>query len=695
MHGDGLLFADLALVLCVAALTSVLFKKLRQPVVLGYLLAGLLVGPHTSFPFFADLERVQALSELGVILVMFSIGLEFSLRKLVVVFPRAGLVGLIQIGAMLWLGYATGKLLGWTTLESLFTGAIVSVSSTMIIAKVFAERPVEKRLSDLVLGVLILEDIAAILMLAILTAVASGEGQAGTVLLETTAKLGAFLLALTVGGYLVVPRVIRAVARLASPETLLVTSVGLCFAFSLMAEKAGYSVALGAFVAGAVVAESGRGKSIERLVFPLRDLFAAVFFVAVGMLVDPAVIAERWVAVVALVIVVVVGKTASVTLGAILSGVDFPTALRAGMVLPQIGEFSFILAGVGVATQAIDPGLYGIAVTVSVVTSFLTPWLARSSGKLALSIEHGLPGPLRTFGSLYASWLEDLRARRRAGAQLKVRRLLGWLALDVLCVAGVVIAASLGLERAVEFLVARTGLSPGFARAASLVAAGLVALPFLLGIVRVSRTLAAVLAAAVLPVKESGGVDLAAAPRRAFVVALQLAVVVLVGGPLLALTQPFVPVLVHALLVLVGLVALAVVFWRRAEDLEAHVRAGAQVVLEVLQRQVEDEEPTLEAAAPLLPGLGDVTPFRLEPDSPAVGQTLASIDLRARTGASVIAISREGKGIVAPTGRETLRATDVLALAGSSEAIEEAKDLLTSGLPGTFRDEKERSVSAE
>src|SRR6185503_12475584 len=349
------------------------------------------------------------LSELGVILVMFSIGLEFSLRKLAHVFPRAGLVGLVDIGTMLWLGYLAGRALGWPSQQSFFAGGIVSISSTMIIAKIFAEREIPRRLSDLVFGVLIIEDLAAILMLAILTAVASGDAASG-VLASTAGRLGAFLLVLTVGGYLFVPRVIRASGKLASPETLLVASVGLCFAFALLAEKAGYSVALGAFLAGSLVAESGRHRQVERLVGPLRDLFAAVFFVSVGTLVDPVAVAENWAAVVVFVAVVVIGKVVSVSLGAFLSGYTPGTALKAGMVMPQIGEFSFILAGVGVASRAIDPALYGIAVSVSVLTTFLTPWLVRLSEPLALSIEHRLPKPLRTFASLYGSWLEELRA---------------------------------------------------------------------------------------------------------------------------------------------------------------------------------------------------------------------------------------------------------------------------------------------
>jgi CPA2 family monovalent cation:H+ antiporter-2 len=228
-------------------------------------------------------------------------------------------------------------------------------------------------------------------------------------------------------------------------------------------------------------------------------------------------------------------------------------------------------------------------------------------------------------------------------------------------------------------------LTHGVARGLVLLAAGLVALPFVIGIVRLSRALGAELAVAALPRQESGLPDFAAAPRRAFVVALQLAIVIVVGGPLLALTQPFVPILYQTSVVFLAVCVLAFVFWRRASDLEDHVRAGAQVVVEVLGRQGESEELTLEDVQPLLPGLGAMTPVRLGPDSPAVGKTLAALDLRARTGASVIAITRAEGGLISPTGREVLRAEDVLALAGSRESILAAREALGDTTPEIVR----------
>src|SRR5262249_43962586 len=289
MHAPDFL-RDLALVLCVAAVTTVLFRKLRQPVVLGYLLAGLLVGPHVPVPLLADQATVETLAELGVILVMFAVGLDFSLRRLAAVIPEAGLIGIIQVSSMLWLGYLAGQALGFSVWGSVFTGAALCISSTMVVARVFAEEGVAGRRAELTFAVLVVEDLAAVVVLARVAALA-GEGH-GTPLVHSMVKLTFGLAALVAGGYLVVPRAIRIVARLESTETLLVAAVGAAFALALVARALGSSVALGAFLAGSLVAESGRAHSVEVLVRPVRDMFAAIFFVAVGMSVDPGVLAS-------------------------------------------------------------------------------------------------------------------------------------------------------------------------------------------------------------------------------------------------------------------------------------------------------------------------------------------------------------------------------------------------------------------
>ena len=294
MHDAHEFLKSLTIVLGVAAVTTVVFQRLRQPVVLGYIIAGLIVGPHVPIPLVADPVVVQTLSELGVILLMFSLGLEFSLRRLAEVGPTAGLTALLETSFMIWLGFTIGRLLGWTGLESLFAGAVIAISSTTIIAQAFEEQGVTGKLRQLVLGILIAEDLIAVLLIAVLTGVASGSGLAPGPLAATVARLVGFLVALITVGLLLVPRAMRAVSRLNRRQTTLVASIGICFAVALLAQAFGYSVALGAFLAGSLVAESGEEKHVAHLVEPVRDVFAAVFFVSVGMLIDPRLVARHW-----------------------------------------------------------------------------------------------------------------------------------------------------------------------------------------------------------------------------------------------------------------------------------------------------------------------------------------------------------------------------------------------------------------
>ena len=350
MHDAHEFLQTLALVLCAAAVTTVVFQWLRQPVVLGYLLAGMVVGPDVPVPLLADSRTVQTLAELGVILLMFSLGIEFSLPKLLRVGPTAGLVAIFQCSLMIWLGYLVGQAFGWSQLASIYAGAVIAISSTTIIIKAFEEQRIKEDFTHIVFGILIVEDLIAILLITILTALSSGEELSALEVGRAAGRLAAFLLVIFVVGLLTIPRLMRAVVRLDRSETTVVASVGIAFVFAYLAAAFGYSVALGAFLAGSLVAESGVEKTIEHLVQPVRDIFAAIFFVSVGMLISPADIAAHWPIVLVFLVVVVVGKIASVTVGAFLTGQSVQTSVKTGMSLAQIGEFSFIIASVGVAT---------------------------------------------------------------------------------------------------------------------------------------------------------------------------------------------------------------------------------------------------------------------------------------------------------------------------------------------------------
>jgi CPA2 family monovalent cation:H+ antiporter-2 len=629
---------------------------------------------------------VHTLSELGVILLMFGLGLEFSLAKLFRAAPTAGITALLQCSVMTWLGYVATRLLGWTPMESIFAGAAVAISSTTIIAKAFDEQGIKGGLRDFVVAVLIVEDLVAVLLLAVLTGVATGAGVSAGELAETVARLVGFLVGLVAIGLLVVPRLMRAVVGLGRAETTVVAAIAVCFGISAIAYEFGYSVALGAFVAGVLVAESGKVAEIEPLVHPVRDIFAAVFFVAVGMLIDPAEIAEHWLAVVVLTVLVVAGKVAGVSFGAFMTGKGTRTSIAAGMSLAQIGEFSFIIAGLGLALGVVGGHVYGVAVAVSAITTLLTPALIRRSDRLARFVDRKLPKRLQAFVALYESWLERLRASR-AESRTQLRRFIRTLLFDVVAIAAALIALSMTYADAVDLLADRFDLTRSVARVLFVAAGAAVVLPFCVSVLRTTDRFARVIGEVAMPRTDADTLDLGRQPRVMLEAAIRLVGVLIVGTALIAITQPFLPGYTAAIVLVIAVAVLAFLFWRTAAGLQGHVRAAAEAVIETLARQTgaHDAHATagerLEPAATIFPGLGAPVRFELPADSAAVGRSLAQLALRAATGATVLAIVRGDAGIAVPDAHDPLRAGDVLAIAGTEEAVTAAVALLAERAP--------------
>jgi K+:H+ antiporter len=661
---------DLGLVLCVAAVTTVLFQLIRQPVVVGYLIAGMVVGPHVPIPLFANYDRIHTLSELGVILLMFALGLEFSLRKLVRLGPTAGFVCALQVGLMIWLGYVVGRAMGWTELESIFVGAILSISSSTIVAKAYAdEKDISAQVRDLVFGVLLAEDLTAALMLAVLTALGAGTGLNAGMIQHTVGRLALFLAALIAAGLLIVPWAIRRIVRLGRPETTLVAAIGICFAFSIAAERAGYSVALGAFLAGSLVAESGDAHSIEHLVGPVRDMFGAVFFVSVGMMINPALIVEHWFALAVLVAIVIGGKLVGVTTASMLSGSGVRAAVQSGMSLAQIGEFSFIIAGVGLQTHATRDFIYTLAVAVSAITTFATPFMIRAAGPAADAVARHLPENLLSLEVIYGSLME--RMRQRGAPRTAIVR-----PGAVILAAGIAICAILILNERdpLDLTTAMSHLTRlDYFRAGLIV--DLIALaacvPFgaamYLGAHRLSQGLARRAVPAYREEAARGAVE-------ALVGVLQATILLVVAMPMLAITQPFLePVEGVGAVVITG-VLMTIVIWRSARKLQGQMSAVGRLIAAFLARAAMPEA----AQGPReIPGVGIVTPVRLAAGCAAIGQTLADINLRAATGASAVAITRGAEDVIVPTGGERLREGDVLELVGPAERVEQARRLLT------------------
>ncbi len=674
---------DLALVLGVAAVTALILRRLAQPAVLGYLAAGLVVGPYLPVPLFADVTRVKALSELGVILVMFSVGIEFRFAKLLRVLPTAGFAGLIQMSALFWIGQGIGRALGWSTVESIFLGASVAISSTMVVSRVFDEADVRAELRELVFGVLVLQDVVAIVLIAVMTAIAKGAGVSGREVVRVVATLGAELVAMVGLGLLVVPRLVRTVARIGTAETRVVVSTGICFTFALLAEELGYSVALGAFVAGMLVAESGRAHDVEPDIVPLRDVFGAVFFVSVGMTVDPRMVWSELPAALLVFVGVVGGQLVSVTAGAVLSGIPLRRAVYAGLSLGQIGEFAFILAAIGVTAGVLRPEAEPILVTVAVLTAFTTPLALRRAPDIVGWLDRRVPARLQSGLLVYAAWFERLRQASPAGARDGLRATMSALALDALGVVLVLTAWRLSEDAAVAGLGARLGLGPIEATLIVASVALLLTLPPLVQLVRNTRRLARTSASLVLGREASGP---AGDVWRA---ALSLLAVLSVGVPAAALLRPVSSYPIALAVVLAVAAGVVTVLWRRASALDQEVRSSLGAALEVLgqtARAVVEDGTGPHPGHPPGPAAELLPPHHVY-DLPAeatalVGRSLAQLDLRVRTGATVLAIQRAGQAALVPTGSEVLRAGDRLVVVGSQAALSAVEALLAPGAEG-------------
>lgn len=415
------LIRDLALIGMVAGLVTLIFHRIRQPVVLGYILAGVIVGPHTPpLPLVTDIANVQTLAEVGVIFLMFTLGLEFSFQRLVKTGRSSLVPTLIEVVGMLALGFISTGWLGWSLRERIFGAAIVAISSTTIIVKTFEEMGLKrKRFAEVVFGILIIEDLIAILILVALTTGMTGEFS-GSVLLGASGRLLLVAGSWFVTGYFVVPRLIGQVGRFGSDETLILVSVAFCLGLAAIAAAFDYPTALGAFIMGSILSETRESRRIESLVAPLKNWFGAIFFVSVGMLIDPRILLEQKGSVLLLTAVVILGKTVSATLGVLIGGERLEIAIRSGMSLAQIGEFSFIIATLGLSLGVVGERLYPVAVAVSVLTTFITPYWVRLSARAAERFNHYTPEFMRKGLARYQEvW-------SHAGAEIAARRLRFW-----------------------------------------------------------------------------------------------------------------------------------------------------------------------------------------------------------------------------------------------------------------------------
>ena len=381
MHGIHPLIVDLTLITVYAAITTLIFKKLKQPMVLGYLLAGIFAGPYFNLvPTVTDRANLNLWADIGVIFLLFSLGLEFSFKKMVSVGKSAMITATLNIFLMLFVGHYVGLFLGWSTMDSFFLGSMISMSSTTIIIKAFDDLNIKKqKFTDLVFGVLIIEDIMGILLLVLLPTIAIGRGFNGGELGLSTLKLLLFLIICFVFGIYMVPTILKKISNFLNDEMLLLVTIALSLSMVYLAVYSGFSSALGAFIMGSILSETGVIKRIENVIKPLKDFFGAVFFVTVGMMVNPEMFVQYAYPIIVITLVVLIGKVAFSVFGFVVSGQNLKTSVYSGFSLAQVGEFAFIIATLGMSLKVIDGFVYPIIVAVSVITTFLTPIMIKSS----------------------------------------------------------------------------------------------------------------------------------------------------------------------------------------------------------------------------------------------------------------------------------------------------------------------------
>ncbi len=415
MHSIHTLIVDLTLITIYAAITTLIFKKLKQPTVLGYILAGILAGPFLNFvPTVSDKENLTLWADIGVIFLLFSLGLEFSFNKMINVGKSAMITAMANILFMLFLGYNVGLLLGWSVIDSFFLGSMISMSSTTIIIKAFDDLNVKRQnFTSLVFGVLVVEDIVGILLLVLLPTIALGNNIDSQELLVSTLKLIFFLVLCFIFGIYLVPTLLKKITPILNDELLLLITISLCFGMVLLATYSGYSSALGAFIMGSILAETEIIPRIENILKPLKDFFGAVFFVSVGMLVDPAMfITYAW-PIFVITLIVIIGKISFSCFGFLFSGQGLKTAILGGFSLAQVGEFAFIIAALGMSIGVLDAKVYPIIVAVSVITTFLTPMMIKAADPFYKKITKLLPEKLDRYLERTTALANETRMEER------------------------------------------------------------------------------------------------------------------------------------------------------------------------------------------------------------------------------------------------------------------------------------------
>lgn len=651
------LIRDLGFILMTAAAVTILCKFLRQPVVLGYLIAGFLVGPHVPWvPNITDTESIKVWAEIGVIFLLFGLGLEFSFKKLVKVGGSSSITALFEISFMLMAGFSTGQILGWSLMDSLFLGGILSISSTSIIVRAFDELNLKgKAFTTLVFGVLIVEDLVAVLLLVLLSTVAATQTLSGTALLTSSVQLAFFLVIWFLVGIYLLPGLFNRLKPWLSDETTLIISIGLCLFMVIIATQVGFSPALGAFVMGSLLAETREGHRIEKLLIPVKDLFSAVFFISVGMMIDPAILRDHGSTVLILSLVLVLGKLLSSATGALVSGQSLKTSIQVGMSLAQIGEFSFIIATLGMNLGVTNKILYPIAVAVSALTTFTTPYTIKYSGALFRWLQRTLPPALLQRLERYESAVPQTTSHSAISV---VWREYG---MKMLLNGIMVVALALTSSRFLLPILKNIIADDKWAAIVACTIALLASAPFMWAIVVGAPANLAQYSTNIL--------------EQVKKLQLGISVVrILTAGVLTGFVMgQFASLQTASGIMLLALSTVGIFFSRYSEPI---YKAIENTFLTNLNEK-EREELAKKARQPeLAPWQASLTEFTLSPHSPLVAKTLQDSQLKENFGVTVAMIQRGQRKLLAPGRSDLLLPHDRIFIIGSEEQLSGAREII-------------------
>ncbi|NDV83371.1 cation:proton antiporter [Bacteroides sp. 51] len=647
---------DLAIILITAGIATLLFKWLKQPVVLGYILAGFIAGPHiTWLPTVTDMGNVEIWAEIGVIFLLFALGLEFSFKRLIAVGGTATVATLINLGSMIIIGYLVGRFLNWSNMDSLFLGGMLSMSSTTIIIKAFNDMGLQKqRFAGIVFGMLIVEDLAAILMMVLLSTIAVSSDIEGTTVLNNVFRLGFFVLIWFIVGIYLIPSLFKILKKYLNDETLLIVAVGLCLGMVLFATHVGFSAALGAFIMGSILAETIIVKRIEHLIEPIKNLFGAVFFVSVGMMLDPTIIVEYAGLIGILVLVVLIGRIFFATIGVLASGEGLKVALQAGFSLAQIGEFSFIIATLGTSLGVISSTLYPIIVAVSIITTFTTPYCIKLSTPLYRFIEKRIPVKWNKLITGYAA-----SSFKTVNKQNDWNKLLK----SILKLTAAYFTTSLAVvylceQYATPFI---TSYIPGiWGKIIAAVIALVLMAPFLRAIV----------------MKKNRSTEFKNlwSDNRFNKGALISLIAFRVGICMLLVLMVLIPLFprLTVLMVIIGLIVITLIIF--SQGFKAQSRKMEARFLENLNYKQIMEEKKAAISTVVTHQLKSkeihIEEIEISPTSPKIGKTLRELNFRARTRVNIVTILRGSKKINIPDANERLYPYDRVVLAGADEDIQ-------------------------